>query len=150
LSCFFREDFAVFDANDPNVVEFRRSLEQLIQDAQRTVQLGFQVAKEQVEDLVRTPGVPSTVDDLRKNLQTVAHELETRVKELIQLTATYSQRTGAAEPPASAAGNGYTARVYQEPPAADESATAAGAGTAQQGADPEATHPTPNGEVPGQ
>jgi hypothetical protein len=79
----------------------------------------------------------------------VAHELEGRVKELIALTASYTQRATPSES-STASSHGYTARVYQEPPAAAESATAAGAGTPQWGSDHTATHPTPNGEVPGQ
>lgn len=147
--------------------EFRRSLEQLVQQAQATAQLGFNVAKEQVDAAVKNvPGAPNLgniqmpnlnvpnmpnmdqfqqpIDEVRKNLQSVARELETKAQELIHMASSFM--TPGATAPKS---NGATTPA-PEAPAEHESATAAGAGTAQNGGDVHASTPTPNGEAPAQ
>lgn len=124
--------------------EFRRSLDQLVQQAQHTAQLGFNVAKEQVEGLIKNPP-NDQLDEVRRNLQTMAREMETKAQELVHLASSYMQPGGG-----TATGSRPRTTVTQEPPAAHESATGAGAGTAQEGSDRSNPTPTPGGEAPGQ
>lgn len=139
--------------------EFRRSLEQLVQQAQSTAQLGFNVAKETVDTAVKqAPAMPNVgnlhmpnmeqiqqpIDEVRKNLQSVARELETKAQELIHMASSF-MTPGAAAPKT----NGATTPA-PDAPAEHETATAAGAGTAQHGGDVHNSTPTPNGEAPSQ
>lgn len=146
--------------------EFRRSLEQLVQQAQSTAQLGFNVAKEQVDAAVKSvPGaghlnmpnlsVPNVnvpnleqfqqpIEEVRKNLQSVAKELETKAQELIHMASSF-MTPGQAAPKSAGA-----TTPAPEAPEAHESATAAGAGTAQTGGDVHQSTPTPAGEAPTQ
>jgi hypothetical protein len=79
------------NATNPSLEEFRRSLEALVQQAQQTAQLGFAVAKEQVETLVRTPPeLPTSIDDVQRNFQALARDIEARAQELLALAATYA------------------------------------------------------------
>lgn len=87
----------------PSTEEFRKSLDQLVQQAQLTAQLGFNVAREQVEGFVKNPAinvnnlnvnnlnVNEQMDEVRRNLQTMAREMETRAQELVHLASTYMQ-----------------------------------------------------------
>lgn len=125
--------------------EFRRSLDQLVSQAQTTAQLGISVAKEQVESFVRNPNVNDQFDEVRRNLQTMAREIETKAQELVHLASSYM---------GPVAGPGAPSRprttVTTEPPSAHESATAAGAGTSQTGSDHTSSSHTPAGEAPQQ
>lgn len=127
--------------------EFRRSLEQLVQQAQHTAQLGVNVAREQVEGLIKTPPqmgpVGDQFDELRRNLQTMARDMEAKAQELVHLASSYMQ-------PGAAPTSRARTTVTTEPPAAHESATAAGAGTSQGGSDHTGTSHTPAGEAPQQ
>ena len=126
-----------------NFDEFKRSLDALVNQAQHTAQLGLDVAKEQVETLVRNPNLGEQMEDVRRNLQTMAREMETRAQELVHLASTYVQNrptTGDAAPSTPA----------PEAPANGESATAAGAGTPQEGSNMGGTDQTPAGGAPKQ
>ena len=102
--------------------DFRRSLDQLVHQAQTTAQLGISVAREQVESFVRNPNVNDQLDEVRRNLQTMAREIETKAQELVHLASSYVQPGGGSpERPRST--------VTTEPPTGSESHTAAGAGT---------------------
>lgn len=150
------------NATSPSAEEFRRSLDQLAQAAQQTAQLGLAVAREQVETLMQQPGVAippnlnDQVEEIRKNLQTMARDIETKAQELVHLASTYVQTPGAIpnipNPFASQAPRSSTPQteVKVEQPTGSESHTAAGAGTAQEGSTMGESTPTPNGEAPRQ
>lgn len=125
--------------------DFKRSLDQLVQQAQHTAQLGFTVAKEQVEDVVKgTAPLNDQMEEVRRNLQAMAREMESRAQELVKMAGGYVQ-------PGRAPSAYRTAETpAQEPPAANESATAAGAGTTQDGSDMTGTDFTAGGEAPKQ
>lgn len=144
------------NAPSPSVEEFQRSLQQLVQQAQATAQLGLTVAREQVEGFVRNPNVPvdmntlnAQVEEVRNNLQSMARDMETKAQELVHLASTYVPAGGNpfAAPPRAATPQ---TEVKVEPPSGSESHTAAGAGTAQEGSHGGESTPTPNGEVPKQ
>jgi hypothetical protein len=89
------------NATNPSLEEFRRSLEALVQQAQHTAQLGFTVAKEQVETLVRTPpDLPTSIDEVQRNFQALARDIEARAQELLSLAANYVPGQGPFAPPA--------------------------------------------------
>lgn len=136
----------------PSVEEFQRSLEALVQQAQQTAQLGFNVAKEQVETLVKTPpDLATQMEELRRNVQNMARDIETKAQEIVAVASNYIPQPGAnpfTPPPARPATP--VTEVKVEPPAAHESATAAGAGTEQTGSQMDEPTPTPNGEAPRQ
>ena len=68
----------------------------LVQQAQATAQLGFAVAKEQVETIVRTPpAFPTQMEEVQRNLQAVAKDIETKAQELIALATQYVPQPGA-------------------------------------------------------
>lgn len=139
------------NATSPNVEEFRRSLEQLVQQAQQTAQLGLNVAREQVETFVRNPNINEQMDEVRRNLQSMAREMETKAQELVHLASTYIQPgSNPFTPGQTPRGNPPSTTVTAEPPNATESATAAGPGTTQEGSDHTETSHTPNGEAPRQ
>jgi hypothetical protein len=52
------------NVQSPSVEEFQRSLQQLVQQAQATAQLGLAVAREQVEGFVKNPNVPVDLNTL--------------------------------------------------------------------------------------
>ena len=144
------------NAQSPSVEEFQRSLQQLVQQAQATAQLGLAVAREQVETFVKNPNVPvdintlnAQVEEVRTNIQTMARDMETKAQELVHLASTYvpAGTTPFAAAPRSTAPQ---TEVKVEPPAAHESHTAAGAGTDQGPSHGGETTPTPNGEIPKQ
>jgi hypothetical protein len=84
------------NTTNPSVEEFRRSLEALVQQAQATAQLGFVVAKEQVETLVRNPPtLPAQMEEVQRNLQAVAKDIEAKAQELVALAATVLNQQGA-------------------------------------------------------
>ena len=125
--------------------DFRRSLDQLVAQAQQTAQLGVSVAREQVESFVRNPNVHDQLDEVRKNLQTMAREIETKAQELVHLASSYVQPGGA-----TSGDSRPRTTVTTEPPTGSESHTAAGAGTSQHGSDHTASSHTPGGEAPRQ
>ncbi|HEY9722643.1 MAG TPA: hypothetical protein V6D47_11545 [Oscillatoriaceae cyanobacterium] len=128
-----------------NFNEFKRSLDQLVEQAQHTAQLGFDVAREQVETLVRTtPNLNDQVDEVRRNLQTMAREMETRAQELVHLA------TSVVQPPSRPGASAGRSTPSTEAPTGTESATRAGAGTPQTGSNFDQPTPTPAGEAPGQ
>jgi hypothetical protein len=147
------------NVQSPSVEEFQRSLQQLVQQAQATAQLGLAVAREQVEGFVKNPNVPvdlntlnAQVEEVRNNLQTMARDMETKAQELVHLASTYVPVGGNPFAPAPRA-QGPQTEVKVEPPTGAESHTAAGAGTAQAGSHGEhhaESTPTPNGEIPKQ
>lgn len=142
----------------PTADEFRRSLDQLVQQAQHTAQLGLAVAREQVETLVQNPNVNTQFEEVRRNLQTMARDIETKAQEIVHLASTYVPQPGQmpdfgnipnpfAQAPRAGAPR---TEVKVEQPTASESHTAAGAGTAQEGSTMSEPTPTPNGEAPRQ
>jgi hypothetical protein len=144
------------DPMSQNYDEFRRSLDELVQQAQRTAQLGLDIAKEGVETLVQNRGpLNEQVEEVRSNLQTMAREMETRAQELVHMATAAMQngplagRTGGSSTPGSSAS---AASPAPEAPSANESATAAGAGTPQDasGSAQGDSTPTPSGEAPKQ
>lgn len=137
------------NATSPNAEEFRRALDQLMQQAQTTAQLGLTVAREQVETFVKNPNMSEQLDEVRRNLQTMAHDIETKAQELVHLASTYVP-AGAPNPFNVPRATGGTTEVKVEAPAEGESHTAAGAGTAQETGSTEGSTPTPNGEAPKQ
>jgi ElaB/YqjD/DUF883 family membrane-anchored ribosome-binding protein len=126
--------------------DFRRSLDQLVAQAQQTAQLGVTVAREQVESFVKNPNVSDQFEEVRKNLQTMAREIETKAQELVHLASSYVQPGG----PLSGGASGPRTTVTTEPPSGNEAHTAAGAGTAQHGSDHTKSSHTPAGEAPHQ
>ncbi len=139
------------NATSPTNEEFRRSLDQLVQQAQHTAQLGLAVAREQVETLVQNPNVNTQLEEVRRNLQTMARDIETKAQELVHLASTYVPAPGVnpfqTQAPRSATPQ---TEVKVEQPAAHETATAAGAGTPQEGSTMGEPTPTPGGEAPRQ
>lgn len=132
-----------------NFTDFKSSLDQLVAQAQQTARLGLEVARDQVETLVRNPNINDQVDEVRRNLQTMAHDIETKAQELVHLATSYVQQggpMGGAARPTSRPTSGPTA----EPPTGNESATAAGAGTPQTGSNMNQETPTHGGEAPHQ
>jgi ElaB/YqjD/DUF883 family membrane-anchored ribosome-binding protein len=140
-----------------NYDEFKRSLDALVSQAQQTAQLGLDVARDQVETLVRNPNLTNLntgnlneqMDEVRRNLQTMAREMETRAQELVHLASTYMQNrptSGFGAP----TGTGAQSQATTEPPSENESATAAGAGTSQDAGSHTEADQTPVGEAPKQ
>ena len=139
-----------------NFDEFKRSLDQLVAQAQQTAQLGFDVAKEQVETLVHPPqDLNAQMDEVRRNLQAMARDMETKAQELVHLASTYVSQgmpmtgfpgTTAGQPPRSTQTRTQTA----DAPENGESHTAAGAGTPQTGSNAEDSDATSSGEAPKQ
>lgn len=128
-----------------NFNEFKRSLDQLVEQAQHTAQLGLEVAKDQVETLVRTsPNLNEQVEEVRRNLQTMAREMENRAQELVHLA------TSVVQPPSRPGSTKGATTPSSEQPTGAESATRAGAGTPQTGSNMDQPTPTPAGEAPGQ
>lgn len=126
-----------------NYDEFKQSLDALVNQAQHTAQLGLDVAKEQIEAIAKSPNLQEQMDEVRRNLQTMAHEMEVKAQEIVHAATTYVNPAAA---PKGAQAQGRTA----EPPRGNESATAAGTGTAQHGSDMSQGEPTQGGEVPKQ
>lgn len=151
-------------STSPTTEEFRRSLDQLVQQAQHTAQLGLAVAREQVETLVANPVVPNPLapnanmneqlEEVRRNLQNMARDIETKAQELVHLASSYVPAPGNIvnpfAPPQAPRSSAPQTEVKVEQPSASESATAAGAGTAQEGSNMHEPTPTPNGEAPRQ
>lgn len=144
------------NASSPSVEEFRRSLDALVQQAQQTAQLGLAIAREQVETFVKQPNaaippnLDAQVEEVRRNLQNMARDIETKAQEIVHLASTYVANAPGFPTTPPRASQPQT-EVKVEPPTAGESATAAGAGTAQEGASP-AGEPsvTSSGEAPRQ
>jgi ElaB/YqjD/DUF883 family membrane-anchored ribosome-binding protein len=134
-----------------NYDEFKRSLDALVHQAQSTARLGLDVAKDQVESLTRNPNVNEQLDEVRRNLQTMAREMETRAQELVHLASTYMQQRPTSSGPAPT-GNPSAAQrnAGTEPPAENEAATAAGAGTPQDAGSHTEADQTNIGEAPRQ
>jgi ElaB/YqjD/DUF883 family membrane-anchored ribosome-binding protein len=136
-----------------NYDEFKRSLDALVNQAQSTARLGLDVAKDQVESLTRNPNVNEQLDEVRRNLQTMAREMETRAQELVHLASTYMQQRPTTGSGTSApTGNASAAQrnAGTEPPAENEAATAAGAGTPQDAGSHTEADQTNIGEAPRQ
>lgn len=134
-----------------NYDEFKRSLDALVNQAQSTARLGLDVAKDQVESLTRNPNVNEQLDEVRRNLQTMAREMETRAQELVHLASTYMQQrptSGGTAPTGNASSAQRNAGT--EPPAENEAATAAGAGTPQDAGSHTEADQTNIGEAPRQ
>lgn len=140
-----------------NFDEFKRSLDSLVNQAQHTARLGLDVAKDQVESIVKNPpaAVPGNlteqVEEVRENLQKMAREMEARAQELVHLaTGVVAPRTGSTG--SSQAAPAQPASPAPEPPTNGETATAAGAGTPQEGPSVASSESdvTPNGEAPKQ
>lgn len=137
-----------------NFDEFKRSLDQLVNQAQQTAQLGFEVAKEQVETLVQPPSnLNQQMEEVRRNMQAMARDMETKAQELVHLASTYVAQNPlagfggtATQPPRSA----QPRTQAPEAPTNGESHTAAGAGTPQTGSDMSESEPTQAGEAPKQ
>lgn len=136
-----------------NFDDFKRSLDSLVNQAQQTARLGLDVAKDQVETITHNPNINDQFDEVRRNLQTMAREMETRAQELVHLASTYMQNrptggssTGAPTGSASSA----QANAGTTPPSDGESFTAAGAGTAQEGSDHTDSTPAQPGDAPRQ
>jgi Tfp pilus assembly protein FimV len=131
-----------------NYDEFKRSLDRLVQQAQTTAALGLGVAKEEIETLIKNPNVKDQMEEVRKNLQTMAHEMETRAQEMVHLAGAYVNAGGFA---GRQAPSGKTASTpAPDAPSGDETETRAGAGTAQTGSDMGGVNFTHAGEVPKQ
>lgn len=141
-----------------NYDEFRRSLDELVHQAQRTAQLGLDVAKDQVETLVQNRGnLNDQMDEVRRNLQTMAREMESRAQELVHMATSAMQHgpmaSGTYTRPAGGSPSSNPASAPSptpEAPTGSESHTGAGAGTPQEGSDHTESTPTPNGEAPRQ
>lgn len=137
-----------------NFDEFKRSLDSLVNQAQHTARLGLDVAKDQVESIVKNPpaGLNEQVEEVRENLQKMAREMEARAQELVHLaTGVVAPRTGSTGG-SSQATPAQPASPAPEPPTNGETATAAGAGTPQEGPSVASSESdvTPNGEAPKQ
>jgi hypothetical protein len=151
---FPQGELPMSNATTPSVEEFRRSLDALVQQAQQTAQLGLAVAREQVETLVKQPNVAippnlnEQVEEVRKNLQNMARDIETKAQEIVHLASTYVQ-AGPSFTQAPRASSPQT-EVKVEPASGNESTTAAGTGTAQEGSNMSEPSITPNGEAPRQ
>lgn len=123
-----------------NYDEFKRSLDALVNQAQTTAKLGVEVARDQVETLVRNPNLTNLnsgnlneqMEEVRRNLQTMAREMETRAQELVHLATTYMNNRPAGFGGSAPSGSGAQSQATTQPPTGNESATAAGAGTAQE------------------
>ena len=135
-----------------NYDDFKRSLDALVSQAQHTAQLGLDVAKDQVETLVRNPNLPlpEQMEDMRRNLQTMAREMETRAQELVHLASTYMQNRPTGFGSTGAPTGGAASTPAPEAPTNGESYTAAGAGTPQEGSDMGEGDQTQSGEAPKQ
>jgi hypothetical protein len=142
-----------------NYDEFKRSLDALVSQAQSTARLGVEVARDQVETLVRNPNLSNLntgnlneqMDEVRRNLQTMAREMETRAQDLVHLATTYLNNRPAGFGGQAPSGSGTANRAAgTEPPSGSEAATAAGAGTAQDAGDHTGSAQTPVGEAPQQ
>ncbi|MNS19243.1 hypothetical protein D3C72_509550 [compost metagenome] len=136
-----------------NFDEFKRSLDALVNQAQQTARLGLDVAKDQVETITHNPNINDQLDEVRRNLQTMAREMETRAQELVHLASTYMQNRptgfGSGSAPSGSASSAQS-NAGTTPPADGESYTAAGAGTAQEGSDHTDSTPAQPGEAPRQ
>lgn len=132
-----------------NIADFKQSLERLSQLAQTTARLGLEVAKEQVETVVKNPAaLNEQVEEVRQNLQTMAREMETKAQELVHMATTAMQQGPFAGGPARSKG---AEAPTSEPPTHGESATAAGVGTAQNAHNVQGEGtPTSAGEAPKQ
>lgn len=129
-----------------NTESFKSSLDRLVLQAQKVAQLGVVVAKGEVEAFMKDPN--SQVEAARANLQSMAREMETKAQELVHMATTYVQQAAAMPKAAPAAPKSSGQRAHAtEPHQADETVTAAGVGTAQQGSDLNAEQPTAAGEA---
>lgn len=130
-----------------NYDEFKRSLDALVNQAQSTARLGLDVAKDQVESITRNPNLNDQMEDVRRNLQGMAREMETRAQELVHLASTYMQNRPATGTPTGSTGS---TAAGTEPPSGNETATAAGAGTSQDAGSHTEADQTNIGEAPRQ